>query len=159
MAVQVMINVILALAWMFMNSNFTSQGFFVGYILGIIAVFIIRRFLPGRFYMKRVWALLKLMLIFLWEMIKANIGVVRIVLDPKIEIHPGFFAYPTDLEDDWEIALLSALVTLTPGTLIVAISDDQRTMYIHALNLKEADTEIENIKKNFEAVIKEVKLS
>ncbi len=142
-----------------MNSNFTVTGFFVGYTLGILVVFIMRRFLPGRFYMKRVYAILKLIIIFLVELIKSNFSVLRIVLSPKIDIHPGFFAYPTDLEDDWEIALLSALITLTPGTVIVAISDDQRTIYIHALDLEEADAEIERIKKNFEAVIEEVKLS
>lgn len=159
MPVQILINVVLALLWMFMNSNFTVTGFFVGYTLGIVVVFIMRRFLPGRFYMKRVYAILKLTIIFLVELIKSNFSVLRIVLSPKIDIHPGFFAYPTDLEDDWEIALLSALITLTPGTVIVAISDDQRTMYIHALDLEEADTEIEKIKQNFEAVIEEVKLS
>lgn len=159
MPVQILINIVLALLWMFMNSNFTVTSFFVGYTLGIVVVFIMRRFLPGRFYMKRVYAILKLTIIFLIELIKSNFSVLRIVLSPKIDIHPGFFAYPTDLEDDWEIALLSALITLTPGTVIVAISDDQRTMYIHALDLEEADTEIEKIKQNFEAVIEEVKLS
>ena len=146
MPVQILINVVLALLWMFMNSNFTVTGFLVGYTLGILVVFIMRRFLPGRFYMKRVYAILKLIIIFLVELIKSNFSVLRIVLSSKIDIHPGFFAYPTDLEDDWEISLLSALITLTPGTVIVAISDDQRTMYIHALDLEEADTEIERIK-------------
>lgn len=159
MTVQILVNVVLALLWMFMNSNFTVQGFFVGYILGMVAVFIVRRFLPGRFYMKRVYSITKLTFIFFWELTKSNISVMRIVLSPKIDIHPGFLAYPTDLEEDWEISLLAALITLTPGTVIVAISEDQRTMYIHALDLEEADTEIDNIKKNFEAVIKEVKLS
>lgn len=159
MTVQILVNVVLALLWMFMNSNFTVQGFFVGYILGMVAVFIVRRFLPGRFYMKRVYSITKLTFIFFWELTKSNISVMRIVLSPKIDIHPGFLAYPTDLEEDWEISLLAALITLTPGTVIVAISEDQRTMYIHALDLEEADKEIDNIKKNFEAVIKEVKLS
>lgn len=159
MTVQVLINVVLALLWMFMNSNFTVGSFFAGYLLGLLAVFIIRRFLPGRFYMRRVIAVIKLTLIFLWELVKANIDVLRVVLSPKIDIHPGFFAYPTDLEDDWEVSLLAALITLTPGTVVVAISEDQRTFYIHALNMEEAETFIADIKKNFEQVIKEVKLS
>lgn len=157
MVTQVLINTVLALLWMFMNSSFTVASFFAGYLLGMVAVFVIRRFLPGSFYMRRVYASIKLGLIFIWEMIKANFDVLRIVLSPKIDIHPGFFAYVTDLEEDWEISLLSALITLTPGTVIVAISEDQRTLYIHALNLEEADKEIDNIKRRFEEVIKEVK--
>lgn len=159
MTVQVLINVVLALLWMFMNSNFTVGSFFAGYLLGLLAVFIIRRFIPGRFYMRRVVAIVKLGVIFLWELVKANIDVVRVVLNPKIDIHPGFFAYPTDLEDDWEVSLLAALITLTPGTVVVAISEDHRTFYIHALNMEESETFIADIKKNFEEVIKEVKLS
>lgn len=131
MTVQILVNVVLALLWMFMNSNFTVQGFFVGYILGMVAVFIVRRFLPGRFYMKRVYSITKLTFIFFWELTKSNISVMRIVLSPKIDIHPGFLAYPTDLEEDWEISLLAALITLTPGTVIVAISEDQRLSLIH----------------------------
>src|SRR5699024_9933141 len=115
-----------------------------------------RRFLPGSFYIKRVWRIVRLFFIFIIEMVKANIDVVKIVLNPKIDVHPGFYAYPCDLEEDWEVVLLSSLITLTPGTVVVAISDDHSTIYIHGVDLRSADEEIENIKSAFENEIKEV---
>ena len=156
MPLQILINLLLAVLWMFMGSEFSVASFTAGYIMGLIVVFMMRRFLPGSFYIKRVWRIIKLFFIFIIEMVKANIDVVKIVPSPKIDVHPGFYAYPCDLEEDWEVALLSSLITLTPGTVVVAIADDHSTIYIHGVDMRSADEEIENIKRSFEKVIKEV---
>ena len=156
MPLQILINLLLAVLWMFMGSEFSVASFTAGYIMGLLVVFMMRRFLPGSFYIKRVWRIIKLFFIFIIEMVKANIDVVKIVLSPKIDVHPGFYAYPCDLEEDWEVALLSSLITLTPGTVVVAIADDHSTIYIHGVDMRSADEEIENIKRSFEKVIKEV---
>lgn len=156
MPLQILINLFLAVGWMFMGSEFSVASFTTGYIMGLVAVFLLRRFLPGSFYVKRVWRIVKLFFIFIIEMVKANIDVVKIVLSPKIDVHPGFYAYPCDLEEDWEVVLLASLITLTPGTVVVAISDDHSTIYIHGVDMRSAEEEIENIKNAFEKEIKEV---
>lgn len=156
MPLQILINLFLAVVWMFMGSEFSVASFTTGYIMGLVAVFLLRRFLPGSFYVKRVWRIVKLFFIFIIEMVKANIDVVKIVLSPKIDVHPGFYAYPCDLEEDWEVVLLASLITLTPGTVVVAISDDHSTIYIHGVDMRSAEEEIENIKNAFEKEIKEV---
>lgn len=156
MSFQLLINIILAFLWVFMNGDFTVGTFITGYIIGLVAVYILRNFLPGRFYIKRLYWMIRLVIIFIIELVKANIDVVRIVMSPKIDIHPGFYAYPNDLEEEWEVALLSTLITLTPGTVVVAISEDYSIIYIHGLDMDDADAEIANIKTSFENVIKEV---
>lgn len=156
MSFQLMINIVLAFLWVFMNGDFTVSTFVTGYLIGLVAVYILRNFLPGRFYLKRLYWMIRLFFIFIIELVKANIEVVRIVMAPKIDIHPGFYAYPNDLEEEWEVALLSTLITLTPGTVVVAISEDYSIIYIHGLDMDDADTEIANIKTAFEDVIKEV---
>lgn len=156
MSFQLLINIVLAFLWVFMNAEFTIGTFVTGYIIGLVAVYILRNFLPGRFYLKRLYWMIRLFFIFIIELIKANLEVVRIVVSPKIDIHPGFYAYPSDLEEEWEVSLLSSLITLTPGTVVVAISEDYSIIYIHGLDMEDADEEIENIKTSFENVIKEV---
>lgn len=156
MSFQLLINIVLAFLWMFMNSDFTVGSFVTGFIIGLIAVYMLRNFLPGRFYLKRLYWMVRLVFIFIIELVKANVDVVRIVMAPKIDIHPGFYAYPNDLEEEWEVALLSTLITLTPGTVVVAISEDYSIIYIHGLDMDNADEEIANIKTSFENVIKEV---
>ena len=71
-------------------------------------------------------------------------------------MQPMFFAMPTELEKDWEITLLSSLITLTPGTVVVHVSDDQRTLYIHAIDVDDVDEAIDSIKNTFEKAIMEV---
>jgi multicomponent Na+:H+ antiporter subunit E len=139
-----------------MNADMSVGSFITGYLIGLLAVYLLRNFLPGRFYVKRLYLIIKLVFIFIIELVKAHIDVVKIVISPKIDIHPGFYAYPNDLEEDWEVALLSSLITLTPGTVVVAISDDYSVIYIHGLDMDDADEEIATIKSAFENVIKEV---
>lgn len=159
MAFQMLLNFLIALIWMFLNSSFSAQTFITGYLIGILIIFITRRYFKDDFYLERVWAIIKLIYIFLRELILSNISVFRIVVRPKLDIKPNIFAFHTELKRDWEITLLSCLITLTPGTLVVHVSDDQRTLYIHAINTEDVKDEIESIKASFEKAIKEVGLS
>lgn len=79
-----------------------------------------------------------------------------LVLKPKLELQPMIFAMPTVLEKDWEITLLSSLITLTPGTIVVHVSDDQRTLYVHAIDVDDVEEAISSIKQSFEKAILEV---
>src|SRR5699024_115960 len=159
MAFQILLNVSIAIVWMFLSTSLTAQTFMIGYLIGLLIIFIMRKYFKKRFYLSRVWAVLKLGLIFLKELAMSNIAVLRIVLQPKMDIEPSIFAFPTDLQQNWEITLLSNLITLTPGTLVVHVSDDQRTLYIHAIDVDDVNEEIEYIKNKFEKVIKEFGLS
>lgn len=159
MAFQVMLNFMLAFVWMFLSSNFTAAGFLVGFVLGMILLIIMRRFFTTRLYIGRVWAIIKLCLLFLKELILANIQVLKVVLKPKLDMQPAFFAYPTVLKQDWEITLLSSLITLTPGTVVVHVSDDAKTLYVHAIDIGDVDEAVASIRDSFEKAILEVSRS
>lgn len=156
MAIQILVNITLAFIWVLTVSELTLGNLVIGYIIGILPIFLLRRFFPGSFYLRRVYFIIVLTLVFIREMVIANLQLFKIILTPKIDIHPGFFAYPCDLEEEWEVSLLAALISLTPGTVIVAISDDTSVLYIHGIDLTDADETINDIKTNFENRIKEV---
>lgn len=156
MAFQILLNFLIAVVWMFLSSSMTAGTFIIGYLIGILLIFLMRRYFKEKFYLVWVWAAIKLTVIFFRELVLSNITVLRIVLKPKMDIEPVIFAFPTDLRQDWEITLLSNLITLTPGTLVVHVSDDQRTLYIHAIDVDDVDEEINSIKHSFETAIKEV---
>ncbi len=80
----------------------------------------------------------------------------KVVVKPKLDIKPGIFALPIQLEKDWEIMVLSNLITLTPGTLVMDISDDKKLIYVHAMDLQDVDEAIDSIKSTFEKAIMEV---
>ncbi len=156
MAFQLLLNFFIALVWMFMSTSFTASTFIIGFLIGLLLLIMTRRFFPDRLYIWRLWAALKLTILFFKELTLSNISVLKVVLRPKMDIQPMIFALPTDLEHDWEITLLSSLITLTPGTIVLNVSDDQKTLYIHAIDVDDVDDAIDSIKNSFEKAIKEV---
>jgi multicomponent Na+:H+ antiporter subunit E len=156
MSYQIILNMILALTWMFLSTSATGSSFVIGYLLGAIILYLFRRFFDTPFYLRKVVSVVKLILIFSRELIIANLDVFKTILRPKLELTPGIFTYETSLKKDWEITLLSIMITLTPGTLVMDISPDNKTLYIHALNIREINEMIDGIRNSFEQVIKEV---
>jgi len=156
MAFQIMLNFFIAFLWMFLSVSFNASTFIVGFLLGMLMLWITKGFFPGRFYMNRVWAVIKLIMLFLKELIMANIQVLLLIIQPKMPIKPAIFALPIAVEKDWEITLLASLITLTPGTLVIDVSKDSKILYIHALHYDDADDAIDSIKNTFEKAIQEV---
>ena len=156
MAFQILLNFSLAFLWMFLSANLTVNGFLIGFILGAVSLIIMRRFFTGRLYLERIWSIIKLICLFFKELILANIAVLKVVLKPKLDMHPAFFKYETSLTQEWEITLLSSLITLTPGTVVVHISDDNKYLFIHAIDAADVDETIASIRDSFEKAILEV---
>ena len=156
MAFQILLNFSLAFLWMFLSANFTANGFLIGSILGAVSLIIMRRFFTGRLCLERIWSVTKLIFLFFKELILANIAVLKVVLKPKLDMQPAFFKYETSLTQEWEITLLSSLITLTPGTVVVHISDDNKNLFIHAIDAADIDETIASIRNSFEEAILEV---
>jgi multicomponent Na+:H+ antiporter subunit E len=156
LAFQILLNVVLAFLWMFIKVSYDPISFIKGYIFGLLVIFILRRYFHSRFYLLRLWSFIKLIFIFIKELILSNIAIVKVVLKPKLDMRPAIFAMDTELTKDWQITLLSSLITLTPGTLVIDVSEDNKTLFIHAMNIGEVEDEINSIKNSFEKAILEV---
>ncbi|MBI2871353.1 MAG: Na+/H+ antiporter subunit E [Candidatus Omnitrophica bacterium] len=87
---------------------------------------------------------------FLWEIVLANLKVAVCVLSPIRNLKPGFVAIPLEAQTDTEITILANMITLTPGTLSVEISDDRKILFIHTLFAEEPEELVEGIKRSFE---------
>ncbi|QSF46871.1 Na+/H+ antiporter subunit E [Paenibacillus tianjinensis] len=156
MALQILFNLLIAFLWMLLNTNSSGASFIVGYVLGIAILLILRKSWTRPFYLRRLWAMLKLLLIFARELFISNFVVIGHILRPKLAIRPGIFAYETELTSAWEVTLLSCLICLTPGTLTLDVSGDGKTLYIHAIDIADAEELAEQIKGTFEHAIMEV---
>ncbi|AOH56926.1 cation:proton antiporter [Peribacillus muralis] len=156
MSFQILLNAVLAVTWIFLKNEFDGSTFIIGYVLGLCIMFVFRHFFNDRFYLSRVIAVIRLLLIFARELISSNISVLKVVLKPKLDMQPGIFAFETMLTKDWEITVLSNLITLTPGTLVVEVSADNRILYIHAMDIADKAEAVDSIKHTFEKAIMEV---
>ncbi|MGM1021361.1 MAG: Na+/H+ antiporter subunit E [Bacillota bacterium] len=156
MSFQIILNLLIAVLWMFLHDDWSGSRFIIGFMLGMLILFLLGRFWFGTFYLKRVWAILKLLVLFMRELVVSSFTVIREILRPKLTIRPGIFAYTTELRSDWEVTLLSCLICLTPGTLTLEVSGDGQTLYIHAMDIEDASLLSEQIRETFEKAILEV---
>lgn len=86
----------------------------------------------------------------------SSVEVLKQVLDPQLKITPGIFTYETRLEGDWQVTVLALLLTLTPGSVVMEVSEDGKTFYIHAMDIVESKEAVLRSIGKFETAIGEV---
>ncbi|MEO2054384.1 MAG: Na+/H+ antiporter subunit E [Nitrospira sp.] len=164
------LNILLAFIWCLLQENLKLHEFLIGALLGYGVIRLLKPvledgnaagrvpkpFLGLKGYFRIFLHTLRYIFVFLYEVIKANLQVVKIVLSPKLNITPGIIAYKMDVESDAGITLLANSITLTPGTLTVDLSKDKKTLYIHALHIEDARVLELSIKNSLERYSKEV---
>jgi multicomponent Na+:H+ antiporter subunit E len=55
-----------------------------------------------------------------------------------------------------EISFLANLISLTPGTLSLDVSDDKKVLYVHSMYITSKESFIRGIKNGFEKRILEI---
>lgn len=95
-------------------------------------------------------------LFYVGELVLSNLRLARDILTRPIHARPAVIAVPLDELNDLQLLALNNLVTMTPGTLSLDISDDRRMLFIHAMYVSDPDAFRREIKEQYEKKIKEV---
>lgn len=106
-------------------------------------------------YFNRTRLTFVFIIFFLKELVIASINVLLSIIQPH-RIHPGVIAVPLDLYSDMQITLLANVVSLTPGTLSLDLSDDKKIIFIHSIFVKDPDDFRHQIKDGFERRILDI---
>lgn len=160
------LNIILALIWCLLQEKLDLPEFVIGAILGYVIIYLHRTVLDDGKTEQHVFSIkasvlcvaktLRYLIVFFFEVVKANIDVVKIVLSPQLNMTPGIIAYKMEVKTDAGITLLANSITLTPGTLSVDISEDRKILYIHALHIEDAEKLEQSIRDSLEKYTKEI---
>ena len=73
---------------------------------------------------RRLFLGIRYALVLLWETVKANIAVFRIVFRKTIKIEPRIIYFRTDLKTKAARVAFANSITLMPGSVVVALEDD-----------------------------------
>lgn len=146
---------ILALIWVAISGSYSIPNLAFGFAIGWIVLFLVRDQRRTKNTVIRPWALLLLTGLFIKELLLSALRVARLVLSPRMDIKPGIFAYPLKVDRDFEITLLANLITLTPGTLSVDVSEDRRTLFVHGMDCSDTEQARREISQGFERRILE----
>lgn len=158
MASQFILNLFIAALWLLLQDEVTPQftTFLMGFIVGIGILYAMHRFYGTQFYLRRVVSIVRLMLLFSWELLLSSYGVLKQITTPKLTITPGIFTYKTALKGDWEVTALALLLTLTPGSVVMEVSEEGDMFYIHAMDMEESKEAVIRSIGKFEKAIMEV---
>ena len=150
-----LINVLLAIIWAAVTGIYNLPNIAFGFLLGVFALSLIREQVGSVGYFSRLRKVATLALVFLYELVLSTIRVAITVLSPNMNLKPGIFAYKLEVDRDFEITVLANLITLTPGTLSVDVSDDKQYLYVHAIDCSDVDATRHDIATSFERRILE----
>ena len=156
MSMLFLINVIMALIWAAVTGSFSSLNILFGFLLGAFALWLVREPFGTDRYFRKLIKLAGLFWLFVYELVLSAVKVARLALRRDCStMVPGFISYPLTVDRDTEITLLANLITLTPGTLSVDVSDDRKTLYIHAIDIDDIEKMRDDIATGFERKIME----
>lgn len=149
------INLLMAIVWAAVTGSASLHNLIFGFLLSTLTLGLLREQINGTGYIRRVMKIASLAWLFFVELAKSAWKVALMVVSPKLEIKPGIFAYPLTVTRDFEITLLANLITLTPGTLSVDVSDDRKTLFVHAIDCSDLEGARRDIAEGFERKILE----
>lgn len=153
-----LLNIILALIWMFVHGQFTFGTFVIGVLLGYLIIALVSPAIDNENYVRRVLKTIYLIGFFIKELFISSLQVARDVIKPgAFTMQSGVIALPLESKSDLEITLLANMISLTPGTLSLDVSDDRTKLYIHAMYVDQGVDAVKNdIKNGMERNILEV---
>ena len=138
------------LFWMLLTWSVAVRELALGAVVSALAAAFAGRFLihDHPFYLynpvRLVTLLVYVVFVFLWEVIKANLSMVKIVLGGNYK--PGIIRIPgsEQVKSLYGLAAVSNCITLTPGTITMDVAEDEsgkNYYYVHWMDVTETDRE------------------
>jgi multicomponent Na+:H+ antiporter subunit E len=134
-------------------------GFVVGYLMLALAWRLGLHYQDGdrnTTYFKRVFQVMSFLVFFTKEMIAANIRMAYYAVSPLSRLHPGIVAVPIEGMSDLEVTVMANLITLTPGTLSLDVSEDRTQLIVHCMDASDPEKIKREIAGGFERRVKEL---
>ena len=148
--------IILALLWALLSGDISQYSLMTGFVLGYLVLGMMATQATEKSYFKKVRQTLAFILEFLKELGLSTYRVVYDILTPTHYMKPGVIAFPLEAKTDAEITMLANVITLTPGTLSLDVSEDRKTLYIHAMYIDDPDALRREIKEGLERKLLEM---
>lgn len=144
-------NVLLALVWSLMIGSFSPANFVVGLVLGYLVLRLASKRGRRGQYFQKVGVTVNFLAYFVYELIKANVRMAVYTCSPLGSLRPGIVAIPLESGmTDLEVTTLANVVTLTPGTLSLDVSEDRSTLFVHFMHVESPEAAVREVKDGFE---------
>lgn len=132
----------LLVVWLIINSSVEPPVVAVGAVVSfVLAVIFVRR---GDVWLisvtpTKVFHFIAYTGVFLVELVKANLNMLRYVYAPRIDIRPGILKLSMPLKSPIGRLALANSIALTPGSLVMDLRGD--ALFVHWLDVKTTDSD------------------
>ena len=123
--------------WIFLNGQFTLEICCFGAAIAASMFLFVCKFLgysvkKDILLCRKLPYILAYILILICEIFQSNISAIRLALSYRNEVDPVMVKFRTDLKTNAARVALANSITLTPGTITVAMEGDE--LVVHALD-------------------------
>lgn len=151
-----MLSAAIAAFWLLLNNTLHPAHVVLASCLAVVLPLLVGRVAARPTHLRAPGAVLKLIAVVAYDVVKSNIEVAILIIGPKSRIRSRFLHVPCALDDPVAVAALAGIITMTPGTLSVDISPDQRTITIHSLHAPDPAAIVAAIKSRYERPLGEI---
>lgn len=122
------------LVWIIFNGAVTVEITIFGLVISSAMYLFICRFMNYSVkkdiaYLKRTIPILEYVGVLVWEIIKANFAVIKLVTSSKYDLEPVLIHFKTDLQTRQARVILANSITLTPGTITVSLEENEYVVH------------------------------
>ncbi|AJQ89381.1 Na+/H+ antiporter subunit E [Xanthomonas oryzae pv. oryzicola] len=150
------LSVMVFLFWLLLSDSVGPQQWGLGMLLGVVVPIFAARLDREFAQIGSLRSVPRMLLVAAGDIVRSNIKVAAQVLGPESRIHPGFIWVRLDIANIHGIAALTSMITLTPGTVSAALSDDRKYLLVHVLHLDDPEALIAQIKSRYEKPLMEI---
>lgn len=134
--------------WVIYNGSFTLEICIFGLVIAAVMLVFTCKFMDYSlsrelYNYKKIILFLRYLFLLVKEIVKANLGVIRLILTQKEEVEPMLVSFHSDVKTPVGKAFLANAITLTPGTITVTLEGDEFT--VHCLDESMAEGIQENV--------------
>jgi len=150
------LSALIAAVWLALAGSIALADLLAAALIGLAVPRLAHAFLGPGVQLRRPLVMLRFALVVVRDVLRANVVVAWIVLNPWSCPRPAWVRVPLTLTHPSGIALLATIVTTTPGTVSCLIEEERRELLVHALDCADPDALAADIKARYEAPLIEV---
>jgi multicomponent Na+:H+ antiporter subunit E len=142
------IHLLFCLLWAALLGAFDFLTLLSGFAIGLL-LFRMTLNKASRRYRQSLFGALRFSLFYLREILTSNCRIAADVLRGRPRIQPGIVVVNVEKLSPQATVVVANLITMTPGTLSLDISDDDRYLYVHCLYLQDPEQARLSMEKDY----------
>lgn len=151
------LSALVATSWLLLQGSLAPVHWLWAAVLGLLLPWLAHDFIDTPATpLRAAGALLRLAVRVLGDIVRANLTVARIVLDPRRQPQPAWVRVPYTLHDPRAVVLLATIITMTPGTVSCVVDEERRNILVHALDAPEPQAVAAEILERYERPLREI---